>query len=206
MTVESLETVLLTCIFIAPGFIVDGIVNAFCPNGKRNEAVYFLYCLVYSVVHCAVCSWAYILAWKLEEVHLTWFLILMCGIALVGAAILGIIIGLFKSRQWLRRLIRKLKCNISHPIPSAWDYYFSKQEPSHIIVTLIDGTKIYGYYGFKSYSSSDSDERDIYIEKTYVENDGNLWAEDSESKGIYIPQSQIQIIEFIQGENKNGEQ
>lgn len=206
MTIESMETIVLTCIFIAPGFIVDGIVNAFCPNGKRNEGVYFLYCLVYSVVHCAVCSWAYILAWRLEEAHLTWFLILMCVIAAIGAAILGVIIGLFKSRQWLRRLIRKLKGNISHPIPSAWDYYFSKQESSHIIVTLIDGTKIYGYYGSKSYSSSDSDERDIYIEKTYMEDDDNLWIEDSESKGIYIPQSQIQIIEFLQGDNKDGTQ
>ena len=112
MTIDSLETVVITCIFIAPGFIVDGVVNAFCPNGKRNEAVYFLYCLIYSVVHCAICSWAYILAWKLEETHLIWFLILMCFIAVVGATVLGVIIGLFKSKQWLRKLIRKLRCNI----------------------------------------------------------------------------------------------
>lgn len=200
MTLDSLETVLLTCIFIAPGFVVDGISNAFSPNGKRNEGVTFLYCLLYSVIHCAICSWAYILTWKLEDENLTVFLLIMCVIALIGAFVLGIIIGLFKSKQWLRKLARKFKCNISHPIPSAWDFYFSKQIPSYVIVTLIDGTTIYGYFGYKSYSSSDCDERDIFIEKTFKADGENLWCDDDESLGILIHQSQIKMIEFLQGD------
>lgn len=43
MTVNSLEIVLLTCIFVAPGFIIDGIVNSFCPIEERKEGVYLLY-------------------------------------------------------------------------------------------------------------------------------------------------------------------
>lgn len=203
MTLDSLETVFLTCIFVVPGFIVDGISNAFSPNGKRKEGIIFLYCLLYSVIACAICSWAYILVWHLRDENLIYFLLSVCSIALIGAGLLGVIIGLFKSKQWLRKIAQKLKCNVSLPIPSAWDYFFSQQEAFHVIVTLIDDTKVYGYFGSKSYSSSDCDERDIYLEKTYKQDGDNVWGEDDESAGILIHQSQIRAIEFLQGV-KNG--
>jgi hypothetical protein len=199
MTIDSLETILLTCIFIVPGFLIDGIVNAFSPYGKRKEYVYFLYCLFYSVLHYAVFGWAYILIWKI----LAWRLLIILGITLIGAIFLGVVIGLFKSRTWLRKLLNFLKCNISNPIPSAWDYLFSKQKSCFIIVTLNDGQIVYGLYSTNSFSSSDCDERDIYIEKIYSIDENNVWIDDSKSLGIYLAYSQIKTIEFLEGGNEN---
>ena len=199
MTIDSLETLLLTCIFVAPGFLIDGIVNIFSPSGKRNEGVHFLYCLLYSAIHCAVCSWAYILVWDLKESKITYFLLAMCGIALAGAITLGILIGIFKSKAWIRRFLRKCKCNVSMSIPTAWDDYFAKQIASYVIVTLQDDSKIYGYFGSDSFASSEADERDIFVEKLYRLDDNKNWTEIPGSLGVLLQASQIKTIEFLQG-------
>ena len=202
MTVNSLEIVLLTCIFVAPGFIIDGIVNSFCPIGERKEGVHLLYCIIYSVLQCALFSWAYVLIWKLRESNFTKFIVLMCVVTLIGSCVLGVLIGLFKSKQWIGNLARKMGLNISHPIPTAWDYYFSKQEATFVIVTLIDGTMLYGYFGGDSYCSSSKEGRDIYIEKLYQYADDAGWTEKKESQGVVVNQGQIRFIEFVRkGEN-----
>ena len=203
MTIDSLEILLLTCIFIAPGFLIDGIVNSFSPHGKRKEYTYFLYCLLYSVLHCAVCSWAYVLAWEIE--NSTYRLLLLCGIALTGAIIFGVVIGLFKSKRWFRKLLNCLKFNVSSPIPTAWDFFFSQQKQFFIIITLKDGEKIFGLYSYNSFSSSDSEERDIYIEKIYNVDENNVWIENPKSLGIYLTNSQIKTMEFLKGEEYYGE-
>ena len=204
MTIDSLETALLICVFIAPGFIIDGIVNAFSPIGKRNSGVYFLYCSLYSIFHCAIYSWAYILVWEHDWPHPTVFILIMGGITIVGACILGIIVGLFKSREWLRKLANKCKFNVSSSIPTAWDYLFSIQSAVYVLITLTDGTEYYGYYGENSYTSSSSDERDIYIEKLYDFDDENGWIENKQSVGLLLNCTQIQSIEFFQkGDDTN---
>lgn len=89
--------------------------------------------------------------------------------------------------------------------PIAWDYYFSKQKSSFIIVTLLDDTKLYGWYSADSFASSDTEERDIYVEKGYKYSDNNGWEEDKDSGGFYIPKNQIKYIEFKTGEENNNE-
>ena len=100
---------------------------------------------------------------------------------------------------FIDRLLFKLKIKTIHSTPTAWDYFFSKQESSYVIVTLVDGTKLYGYYSLNSFTSSDPDERDMYIEKLYDEE----WNTDNEDAGAYIAKEQIKYIEFRKGENKN---
>ena len=67
MTVDSLEIVVLTCIFVAPGFIIDIIVNLFCPSGDRKESIHLITCIIYSVVQCALLSWLYVMIWVYRE-------------------------------------------------------------------------------------------------------------------------------------------
>ena len=198
MTIDSIETLLITSVFVIPGFIIDGIIDAFCPSGKRKNGTYLLYCLLYSIVHCSICSWAYILVWDIRTKNLTHFLLLLCVIAIIGAVLLGVIIGLFKSKQWIRKIIRKINKSVKNPIPTAWDYvFFNQNEPIFVIVTLNDDSKIYGYYGYNSYSSSDIEERDLYLERIYTLGDNNKWQRENDDAGILIKQANIKTIEFI---------
>lgn len=206
MTIDSIEIVYLTCLFVLPGFIVDSFVNAFCPPNRRSEAIHFLYFLLYSIINFALLSWAYSLIWHYKDENLTIFILIALAITLLSATILGIIIGIFKSKELIRIIFNKLHLNIKSPIPTAWDFFFSHQGSMFVIITLQDDSKIYGLYGENSFTSTEPDERDIYLEKIYDIDEQNNWVENEYSLGIHILQNQIKTIEFLQGDFKNGKQ
>ena len=199
MTIESFETVLLTCIFVVPGFIIDGIISTFIPTKRKNDGVHFLTFLSYSVFHCAVWSWLYILIWDIRANNIKLFLFILCLTSLITSFILGLLIGLFKKHTLLRKFLNKLNCNISHDIENAWDYFFSQQDATYVVILLNDDTEIYGWYGAKSFSSSASEERDIFIEKFYDKN----WNLIENCTGVYISKDQIKTINFYKGESNN---
>ena len=199
MTVDSFDVVFYTAVFLLPGFIICSIVDQVNPPQRYNEAKYFLKYLLYSIINCAVWCWVYRIIIDCDCLSTLWHWILLVLVSLVGSSIIGFVIAIIKQKQFIDRLLFKLKIKTIHSTPTAWDYFFSKQESSYVIVTLVDGTKLYGYYSLNSFTSSDPDERDMYIEKLYDEE----WNTDNEDAGAYIAKEQIKYIEFRKGENKN---
>lgn len=197
MTIDSLETVFYTCMFLLPGFIVKSIIDTLIPPSKHNDSKYFFSCLLYSIVNCAIWSWAYLLLNKISKVHSTVYWIFLLAITVVGATLLAIFIGGVKQRGFIERLFAKMKVNKIHPVPTAWDYYFSKQKESWIIVTLKNGKTIYGKFSNHSFASSDAEERDLYIEKTYNIKEDMTWVEDDKSNGILVTKDEVETIEFL---------
>ncbi len=197
MTIDSLEVVFYTCIFLLPGFIVKSVIDTLVPPPKHNDSKYFFSCLLYSIVNCAIWSWAYLLLNKISEEHPTIYWISLLAITVVGATLLAIFIGVVKQHGFIEWLFSKMKVNKIHPVPTAWDYYFSKQEESWIIVTLKNGKTIYGKFSDHSFASSDAEERDLYIEKTYNIKEDMTWVEDDKSNGILIAKDEVETIEFL---------
>lgn len=112
----------------------------------------------------------------------------------IGPVILGILSGLNVQKQWLKHVLERIGLKTMHPVASAWDWHFSKVAESWVLVILKDGTKWGGLLGPKSFISSSSSERDIFIEKVYfVHNDGK-WEERSSS--VLISPGEVQTIEF----------
>ena len=97
-------------------------------------------------------------------------------------------------------MLEKLRIRSIHSTPTAWDYIFSQQHSGYVIVTLTDDIKIKGWFSINSFASSDSEERDIYIEDLYCDEGEQEWIEDTDSNGIYISKDQIKFIEFKKGE------
>lgn len=89
MTIENFETVMLTCIFIIPGFIIDGIISTFIPPKKKNEGLHFLLFLTYSVLHLAVWGWLYSLIWRIREKNLTNFFTIVMSICSYYVFLIG---------------------------------------------------------------------------------------------------------------------
>lgn len=197
MTLESLDVVFYTCIFLLPGFIIKSIIDTLIPPKRYNDAKYFFGCLLYSIVNCAIWSWAYIWASKISTKHPTAYWLLILAITVIGATSLALLIGIVKQKGWIEIFFLKLKVNKIHPVPTAWDYYFSQQKETWIIVTLKSGKVIYGKYSTESFSSSDPEERDIYIEKTYILDDNMVWNEDEKSNGVFVSKEDIETIEFL---------
>ena len=197
MTINSLDVVFYTCIFLLPGFIIKSIIDVLVPPQKYNDTKYFFACLLDSVINCAIWSWAYyLLSFLLKQCCILYWLSLV-GVTIVGSVIIALIIGIIKQKEIIGKVFDKIEVDKSNPIPTAWDYYFSKREESWIIVTLKNGKTIYGNYSSNSFASSDPEERDLYIEKTYgIDNEGK-WIEDNQNKGILILRDDIETIEFL---------
>lgn len=197
MTINSFDIVFYTSIFILPGFIIKGIINSLTPPKRISEGLYFLSCLAYSICNLAIWSWLYKIIFPLHISHENWYWLSLIFITILGSLIVAIIIGIIKQKHVIINIFKKLKINIFDTIPTAWDFVFEKQEPSWLIVTLIDDTTIMGLYSNLSYSSSDYEERDIYIEEIYNINENEEWIKNNKSKGIYIPKNMIKTIEFL---------
>lgn len=141
----------------------------------------------------------YILILPLKDTHAIGFWLLFMLITLIGSVVIGFIIAICKQINIVEKICAAFNINSIHPTQTAWDYIFSQQAASYVIITLEDGTEIRGLYSTKSFSSSENENRDIYIEKTYKIGDKNEWVESPDSHGIYIPSGQIKYIEFKEG-------
>ena len=197
MVLNSLDAVFYTCIFLVPGYIIKSVIDALIPPAKQKDAKYFFSCLLYSVVNCVVWSWAYVLIGNYYKGHPVRYWLVMSIATIIGASLIGLLLGVIKQKGIIECIFSKRDINKIHPVPTAWDYYFSKQEESWIIVTLKNGKCIYGLFSENSFASSDPDERDIYIEKTYTLGENMEWIEDDKSNGILISKDDIETIEFL---------
>lgn len=199
--IDSLDTAFYTALFIIPGYVMTSIINAINPQTRFNEIKYFLKCLLYSSVNLGVWCWVYSFVFNNPELdrNLRW--LYLATITLVGAAVLGLVIGVIKQKTPLSKLLNRIGILTIHPTSLAWDYIFSKQESCYVIVKMDDNKTVRGWYSSNSFASTDPDNHDLYIEQCY----GEGWKEDHQSKGIYIPGDQIKYIEFKKGETEDGE-
>ena len=197
MTIDSLEVVFYTCVFLLPGFIIKSVIDTLVPPIKHYDSKYFFSCLLYSIVNCAIWSWMYLLLNRISYNRPIIYWISLLVVTVVDATLVAFIIGVAKQKGIIEWVFKKIGINKIHPAPTAWDYYFSKQEESWIVVTLKSGKTIYGKFSEHSFSSSDAEERDLYIEKTYILKDDMTWEEDEKSKGILIAKEEIETVEFF---------
>lgn len=200
MTIESFDMLFYTAIFVLPGFVINSIIDATNPPKRHNDGIYFLKCLLYSIIHCAIWSWAYSLILNHTFKHFTLYWISLVLLTLAGAAVMATLIVIIKQKNLIYKMLEKLKIRSIHSTPTAWDYIFSQQHSDYVIVTLTDDTKIKGWFSTNSFASSDSEERDLYIEDLYYDEGEQEWVEDADSNGIYISKDQIKFIEFKKGE------
>ena len=202
MSIDSFDAVFYTCIFLLPGFIIKNIRNLLVPPERHVDSKYFLSCFLYSIINCAFLSWVYKLIFSTidRESIIHWVLLLI--VTIIGAIIVAFAIGIIIQQGYLAKFLNKTPINFINPIPTAWDYVFSKQKHSRIIVYLKNGKTVYGRLGSNSCVSSDFEERDIYIEKTYDLDLNKKWIENIENDGILIPKEAIEVIEFQKTEKE----
>lgn len=201
MIIESFDAIFYTAIFVLPGFIINSVIDATNPPKRHNDGIYLLKCLLYSIIHCAIWSWAYSVILNHTFKYLTLYWISLVLSTLTGATLIAICIVVIKQNNLIYKMFEKLKIRAIHSTPTAWDYIFSQQNSDYVIITLTDDTKIKGWFSMNSFASSDPEERDLYIEELYYEEDEQEWVKDKGSNGVYISKDQIKFIEFKKGEN-----
>ena len=201
MKIESLEVVFYTAVFLLPGFFMRNIITSLNPAKKMSDNATFLSCLMYSIINLAVWSWAFVFITKLKDASYIpdWgYWVIIVAVTLIGATITSFVIGTIIQKRFIRWFGNKLRLKTIDPTDTAWDWVFAKCECSQLLITLKDDREICGWYAQDSFTSSDTTDRDIYIEYTYKKDQNGNYQPDEESKGIYIPKDSIKYIEFKQ--------
>lgn len=180
--------------FFVPGililFIRSRFINSSLPPISEATVAYVLISLVYNAIVLPLTSpLPFFSTWPGQAIY-----------SFIIPTIVGLLSGLDIRYDWSFDILRTIRIDINHPIPSAWDWKMSKIEPCYIMITLDDGTKWAGKYGVKSNASTDRNERDIYIEQVYDLDDDDKWT--ARKSGVWINRQFIKSIEFWQPEKE----
>ncbi len=74
--------------------------------------------------------------------------------------------------------------------------YFSQQKACWVLVTLKEGTQVFGLFGESSFAGDQPECRDLYLEETFRLFDDGQWAPMEDTGGVLIMPEQIASIEF----------
>jgi hypothetical protein len=198
MTFDSFNAVFFTAIFIVPGFVWSAVLSMFLARRSGMGDSRVLECFSLSCVNNAIWSWLLFLIYQGQ-----WFehrqVVASVGlfvVTLVSPVALGVACAYFAQTRKIAIWLHRWGFRTISSIPSAWDYFFSKSWPYWVIVTLKDGSHIYGLYGQQSFAGDEPVSRDLYLEATYHLIDDGQWAPTEDSAGIWLKADEIVSLEF----------
>ncbi len=170
MTISGFDALFYTLAFLVPGFILHATLSMFVPTRAEQTQLSLLRLLFFSSLNYAVWSWLIfiVISTGFYSAHPYLTAAAWVIVVLVSPVVLGIVLGRLSQKEALRRAFQRIGINTIHEIPTAWDYKFSKTDRAvWILVTLKDGSQVAGLYGSRSVASSESSERDLYIQEIY---------------------------------------
>jgi hypothetical protein len=181
-----------------PGFVLHKALSVVVPRRKDDKDISFLKFLVYSSINYALWSGVIYIVYKKQywESHAIQFVLLWFVVLVISPIVLGLSIGFISQKGWIRKFLQKIGINTLHPVSAAWDYYFSSAKPVWILITLQDDSEIAGFWGGRSFASSDPDTKDIYIQSVYRVVEDGSWKKVERTAGIWVDGKLIKSIEF----------
>lgn len=189
------EVLALFLVFTVPGVIAlyfrAQFLSGRMPPVAEGAIAYIILSLVYHAM-------AFPLARSLYATNRIdgWFGIGWFALLFAAPAALGIVLGLNVRKGWTKSLVNRFGINTIHPVHSAWDWRFASAKECWVIVTLKDETVWYGYLGTGSFASSDSAERDLFIEHIYnFSDEGEPWTPRNSS--VWLAHGEIRSIEYL---------
>jgi len=201
LTVENITLVVLT--------LVPGLIILFARSYFITARIMKLRDLVLGYLVVTMVYWGALILFCGDELFglttvepLRLKIAMALALIVVLPALVGTGLGWEIQAGGLRKLLRCIGLNPVHVVPSAWDWKFSNMDGAWILVTLKNGTKFRGYFGDQSFSSSDPDERDLYISHVFKERkkkgaSKKSWKE-VKGKSVWVRGEEIVSIEFIQ--------
>lgn len=193
MDIWEANKLVLFVAFVIPGFVSLKTYELLFLRAPKDTASQLIDAVAYSCLNYAVLFPVvyYINLNKVESAHPIWFG-LLCLIVLFIAPVLWVFV--LRSIRHSSLLQRWLP----HPTDRPWDYVFGNKKPYWIIITMKDGKRLGGKYGYNSFSSSGTSKEQIYLEETWVLNtDGGFERPKETTAGILVVSSEIESIELF---------
>lgn len=187
----------LIILFIVPGFVIFYVRSNFITGRRPSHSENIITYLVLSVIYYGLTIPFIDQALTIREPWIARAFVWI-ALTLIGPACLGLFLGAAAQKEWTNWVADKLNLSPVHVIPAEWDWRFAKipRGGLFVMVTLISDERVAGFFGTASFASSDSTERDLYIEEEYTVTDDGQWEPRPTKVGILIPVKEIRYIEF----------
>src|ERR1700687_5546934 len=149
MTIANFDVVFFTVGFLVPGFVWSAVLSMLLPRRSACGDIRFLEFLTLSCINYGIWSWAIFLIFKTGFVddQPYWSSLFLLGIIFLSPVGLGFASAFCKQRAWVGRFLRRFGFRTIDPIPTAWDWRFSRSEPRWVLVTLKNAARIYSFFG-----------------------------------------------------------
>ena len=199
---QNWENTLRIIYLILPGIIFFDTYRRFVEKPYPTKEIYIAK-IIYASMFIFVLNTFVLFLWSLTPISLRFSIPDPLQIplqAIVVPIATALVFVAADQRRWVNRLAEVVHIKTVDPSPSGWDYFFSQRESVFVIIGLKDGSRVAGFFGPSSMASSSPDTaaKDIYIEQVYLlpEEEGKPWSTVERSRGMLIPHSEIQFIEF----------
>jgi len=198
MTVSSFDVVFYTVGFVVPGFVWMSALSILVPRRAVPSEVRFLGYLALSCINNGLWLGALVLIFKTGhfDQEPVWSAFYLFGIIFLSPALLGLVTGYFYQERFVSRFLGWLGFRTIDSTPTAWDWHFSRAKPYWVVVTLKNGSEVYGLFGSRSFAGDDPARRDLYVEAVFEPVESGEWAPVEDSGGMLISPDEIAVIEF----------
>jgi Family of unknown function (DUF6338) len=200
---KGIDTFYLILAFIVPGLIVVYVRSQFITGRSPSHTDNVLSYLTLSLIYYALTLPFIEQALGVKEPWTAKAAIWIC-LTLIGPSVLGLFLGAAAQKGLGNWAADKLGLSTTHVIPAAWDWRFSTTPRGgmFLMVTLTSDERIAGFFGIRSFASSEPGERDLYLEEEYTVSDDGSWESRSDKVGVLIPGKEIRYVEFWEPQMK----
>jgi len=193
-SLTPLQAAVFVSLFV-PGFVSLKVDRLIHPNARRPMADDLIDVLGYSILNAGVFAWALLIVGQEigstppDLVQIGLFGLLVCVVGPVAwplAFRLAQRVG--AGQGWLRG---------AHHL--AWDHHFAQRRYRFVIVHLVDGTHIGGYFGARSYATVEPESGHLYLEELWsLDAEGGFVARIPDSAGALFRPTDYKWIEFFE--------
>jgi hypothetical protein len=197
MDFSKFETITTIASLLMPGFITVSAFRMIVPSKELIDQRGILSYLTFTGVDYALFYWLIVFVAPINSFHSHPLVLILIWVFvyLLGPFLAGVLLGVVWQNNLARWVFGKIGIRLIHHIPNSWDYMFdSIREPSWILVTLAEGGEVAGYFGTKSFASSDIEERDLFLEQVYKVSENGDWVADDRGKGVWLARERIKLI------------
>lgn len=196
MIPQNIHDLHFVLFFFIPGFIYIGVLSNFVPIYRESDkpTIFMKYIIATAIIYMVSSPLIYLL---IANNNIIFKYLLLFVILFIIPTILSVVRAYTIQYGTIKKICDKCHLRIINPIPTGWDWKFSRINSCFVIITLKDGSEIGGLFGENSMASSDANQRDIYVEKVYKIIKDGPWEEVENSQGIYVYQDQIAYVEFL---------
>lgn len=208
----TIEAFVIFLIFIVPGVVATRALKGVVPFAFQSQIEFVVLSLIISlVIHLSAAFVTVDAVWlpllsiqggsvigNISNLDYSVIVLWLSFILFVAPLFLGYLLGELLRQGKLQSILGKIGLSHAQLTPTAWDWFFMRQEGCWVVAEFADGRRIGGVYEYRSLASLSPHKRDLFLEREYaVQDDMTIGDEVPNSNGLWINGDSIRSLHFF---------